>query len=85
MLVDGGANFHYFGDNHLFYVIFVRPTYYHVYGEYTFLWRIHLFILWCEFGNFNVTGFPVTPIIGYILLEPHRPHKHPIPKRFQIV
>ena len=36
MLVDVGTNCHYFGDKHLFYLIFVRPTYAHVDGESTF-------------------------------------------------
>ena len=34
MWVDGGANFHYFWDKHLFYVLFVIPTSVHVSGGY---------------------------------------------------
>ena len=30
MWVDGGDNYHYFGDKHLFNILFVRPTYVHV-------------------------------------------------------
>ena len=32
MIVYGGANCHAFGDKHLFYVLFVRPTFSHVDG-----------------------------------------------------
>ena len=33
MIVDGGDNCNYFGYEHLFYVLFDRPTYVHVTGN----------------------------------------------------